>query len=252
MTASHSGKLIRKRKMYILLPLTERLMELKDNSKVISPREMERDLEKLLMRIQAAHRSSIDVKKSYDLYSLAFKELVRGNEIDAFMQSDHATYELTDAVNVAKLNVQGLRIHSIKTLSFFFKLYGIYAMIFGALAILFFSLMIFHYSNFKVLDVPLWASFFAGLGSSAQILSGVVDDLRQGGMVIRYKRLWYMALPLLGMIFGYMAYLLFLSGLIAFNANSQNSVFSTMLFCFFTGFATNWLISKLSGLSRDL
>jgi len=70
------------------------------------------------------------------------------------------------------------------------------------------------------------------------------------GPVMRYKRLWYAALPMLGMLFGYMAYLLFSSGLIAFNAGSQSNVSSTMLVCFLAGFAANWIICRLSGLSR--
>lgn len=226
-------------------------MELKDNSKVFQQYDLERNLQKLLIRIQAAHRSSIEVKKSYDLYTLAFKDLVRGNEIEAFMQYDHSAFELTSALNDAKHNIHGLRIHSSRTISFFFKLYGLYAVLYGVIASIVFASMIYYYPSFRILDVPLWSCSFAGLGSSAQILSGVIDDLRRDGLVTRYKRLWYMVLPLLGMIFGYMAYLLFSSGLIAFNANSQSSVSSTMLVCFLAGFATNWFISKLSGLSRE-
>jgi hypothetical protein len=61
-----------------------------------------------------------------------------------------------------------------------------------------------------------------------------------------------MTIPLLAMIFGYMAYLLFSSGLIAFNVNSQSRTFSTMFVCFLAGFCTNWFINRLSQLSQDL
>ena len=71
-------------------------------------------------------------------------------------------------------------------------------------------------------------------------------------MVVRYKRIWYTTIPLLSMIFGYMAYLLFSSGLIAFNVKSDDTVFSTMLVCFLTGFMTNWLINRLSSLSDNM
>jgi uncharacterized membrane protein (DUF485 family) len=71
-------------------------------------------------------------------------------------------------------------------------------------------------------------------------------------MATRYKRLWYMTIPLLAMTFGYMAYLLFSSGLVAFNVNSESSIYSTMLFCFLAGFATSWLINRLSAPSRNL
>jgi hypothetical protein len=222
-------------------------VELKDNSKIFQQYELERNLAKLLIKIQAAHRSSIEVKRSYDLYTLAFKDLARGNELEAFMQYDHAAFELTDAINNAKYVIYGFRIHSSRTLSFFFKLYGLYAILYGVLASLIFASLIYYYPSFSILDVPIWACLFAGLGASAQILSGVVGELRHDGLVTRYKRLWYTALPLLGMVFGYMAYLLFSSGLIAFNAGSQGSTSSTMLVCFLAGFATNWLICRLSG-----
>jgi hypothetical protein len=202
--------------------------------------------------LQAAHRSSIDIKNSYDFYILAVKELNKDNLSDAYLYCDRSRYELTNAVNDAKMNLKGLRLHSLRSISFFFKLYGLYAVVFGMLSTFLFGFLIYNYSGLTVLDVPLWASFFAGLGSSAQILSGVVDDLRKEGAVIRYKRVWYTAIPLLSLIFGYMAYLLFSSGLVAINVNSQSKYFSAMLVCFLTGFSTNWLIDKLSKISKNL
>ncbi|MDM7934822.1 MAG: hypothetical protein QUS08_05460, partial [Methanothrix sp.] len=214
--------------------------------------EVEVDLKRLDRMLQAAHRSSIDIKNSYDFYILALKEFNKENLSESYLYYDRARYELTSAINEAKIRVRGTKFHSLRTLSFFFKLYGIYAIIFGVAATLFFSYLIYSYSEVRILDVPLWASFFAGLGSSAQILTGMADDLRTYGMVTRYKRLWYMAIPLLSMIFGYMAYLLFSSGMIAINAASQSGAFATMFVCFATGFLTNWLINRLSRLSRDL
>ncbi|MCX6669078.1 MAG: hypothetical protein NTV25_04625 [Methanothrix sp.] len=214
--------------------------------------EVEADLKKLDRMLQAAHRSSIDIKNSYDFYVLALKEFNKENLADSYIYYDRAKYELTSAINEAKFKIKGSSFHSLRTLSYFFKLYGLYAVIFGTLSTLFFSYLIYRYAEVSILEVPLWAAFFAGLGSSAQILTGVADDLRRDGLATRYKRLWYMAIPLLSMIFGYMAYLLFSSGLIAFNANSQTRTFSTMFVCFLTGFLTNWLINRLSQISRDL
>ena len=54
------------------------------------------------------------------------------------------------------------------------------------------------------------------------------------------------------MIFGYMAYLVFGSGFIALNDNSQSQEFSIMFVCFLTGFLTKWLIGRLSRMSRDI
>lgn len=210
------------------------------------------DLNRLNHMLQAAHRSSIDIKNAYDFYTLAWKELNKENPTDAYLYYDRSKYELTSSINDAKINLQGLRFHSLRTLSYFFKLYGLYAMLFGVASTLLFSYLIYTYSGSSILEVPLWSSFFAGLGASTQILSGIVDDLRRDGMAVRYKRVWYTTVPLLSLIFGYMAYLLFSSGLVAFNINSQSRTFSTMFLCFLTGYLTSWMIDRLSQLSRDM
>ncbi len=209
------------------------------------------DLKRLDRMLQAAHRSSIDVKESYDFYVLALKEFNKENLAEAFLDCDRARYELTSAINEAKIKIKGSRFHSMRTLSYFFKLYGLYAVIFATLSVAVFSALIYAYSDVSVLGVPLWSSFFAGLGSSAQILTGVADDLRRYGLASRYKRLWYMAIPILAMVFGYMAYLVFSSGVIAMD-ESQSREFSIMFVCFLTGFLTKWMIGRLSRMSRDI
>ncbi|HSN22789.1 MAG TPA: hypothetical protein VLS45_01250 [Methylomicrobium sp.] len=60
----------------------------------------------------------------------------------------------------------------------------------------------------------------------------------------RYRRFWYMAMPLLSMIFGYMAYLVLSSSFIALNDNPQGRDFSIIFICFLTGFLTKWLIDR--------
>lgn len=209
------------------------------------------DLKRLDRMLQAAHRSSIEIKDSYDFYVLALKEFNKGNLAEAFLDYDRSRYELTAAINEAKIKIKGSRFHSMRTISYFFKLYGLYAVIFASLSVALFSALIYLYSDVEVLGVPLWASFFAGLGSSAQILTGVADDLRRYGLASRYKRLWYMAIPILAMVFGYMAYLVFSSGIIATD-DSQSREFSIMFICFLTGFLTKWIIGRLSRMSRDI
>jgi hypothetical protein len=224
-----------------------------DISIEVMPGDLSSDLRRFRHMLQAAHRSSIDVKNSYDFYTLAFKEFYKDNTTEAFLYYDRAKYELTNAVNDAKFAIKGFRIHSLRTISFFFKMYGLYSIIFGVLSAFFFSFLIYRYAYVSVLEVPLWSSFFAGLGSSSQILTGVVDDLRKDGIVTRYKRIWYMTLPILSLIFGYMAYILFNSGLVAFNVNSQSStIYTTMFICFLAGFSTNWLIDQLSKFSKNM
>jgi hypothetical protein len=212
---------------------------------------VEVDLKRLDRMLQAAHRSSIEIKDSYDFYVLALKEFNKGNLAEAFLDYDRSRYELTAAINEAKIKIKGSRFHSMRTISYFFKLYGLYAVIFASLSVALFSALIYLYSGAEVLGVPLWAAFFAGLGSSAQILTGVADDLRRYGLASRYKRLWYMAIPILAMVFGYMAYLVFSSGIIATD-NSQSREFSIMFICFLTGFLTKWIIGRLSRMSRDI
>lgn len=226
------------------------------NSKVCSiPEscsEVEVDLKRLDRMLQAAHRSSIDIKDSYDFYVLALKEFNKENLPESFLYCDRSKYELTGAINEAKIKVRGSRFHSLRTVSYFFKLYGLYAVIYAMLAVLFFSLLIYKYSEVIILGVPLWSTFFAGLGASAQILTGVADDLRRYGLASRYKRLWYMAIPLLAMVFGYMAYLILGSGLIALDGSSERRAFTIMFLCFLTGFLTKWMINRLSRVSRDI
>ena len=226
--------------------------ESKDCSIPKSCSEIEVDLKRLDRMLQAAHRSSIDIKESYDFYVLALKEFNKENLVEAFLDCDRAKYELTAAINDAKIKIKGSRFHSMRTLSYFFKLYGLYAVIFATISVAVFSALIYWYSDIIVLGVPLWSSFFAGLGASAQILTGVADDLRRYGLASRYKRLWYMAIPILAMVFGYMAYLVFSSGIIAMDDSSQSRVFSIMFICFLTGFLTKWMIGRLSRMSRDI
>jgi len=214
--------------------------------------EVEVDLKRLDRMLQAAHRSSIDIKDSYDFYVLALKEFNKENLSESYLYCDRARYELTSAINDAKIKIKSTRIHSLRTLSYFFKLYGLYAVIFASLAVILFSFLITRFSEVSILGVPLWSSFFAGLGSSAQILTGIADDLRRYGMASRYKRLWYMALPLLAMVFGYMAYLFVSSGFIALDGSTDSRMFSIMFICFLTGFLTKWLINRLSRMSRDI
>ena len=156
------------------------------------------------------------------------------------------------AINDAKIKIKGSRFHSLRTLSYFFKLYGLYAVIFASIAVVLFSFLITRFSDAGILGVPLWSSFFAGLGSSAQILTGIADDLRRYGMASRYKRLWYMALALPTMVFGYMAYLFVGSGFIALDGSTDRREFSIMFVYFLTGFLTKWLIGRLSRMSRDI
>jgi len=212
--------------------------------------DVEVDIKKLDRMLQVAHQSSIDIKDSYDFYVLALKEFNKKNISDAYLYCDRARYDLTSDINEAKIKIKGFRFHSFRTISFFFNLYGLYAVLFASFAVFFFSYLIIRFSEVSVLGVPLWSSFFAGLGSSVQILIGVAGELYCYGIASRYKRLWYMTIPLMAMVLGYMAFLVFSSGLInALDGSTNSREFPLMFICFLTGFFTKWLINLR--LSRD-
>jgi hypothetical protein len=97
------------------------------NEHVEKLEHMEFDLKRLDRMLQAAHRSSIDIKDSNDFYVLARKEFDKENLTESFLYCDRARYELTSAINEAKIKNRGSRFHSLRTLSYFFKLYGLYA-----------------------------------------------------------------------------------------------------------------------------
>jgi hypothetical protein len=208
---------------------------------------------KLNRMLRAAHESSIDIKDGYDFYSLALKEFNKENLFEAFLYCDRSRYELTSAINEAKIEIKSSRFHSLRTISYFFKLYGLYAVIFASLAVFLFGFLITRFSEVSVLDVPLWAPFFAGLGASAYILMGVVGELHRYDLTSRYNRFCYMTIPLLAMVFGYMVFLISSTGFIVLGGSSQSQDFSIMFICFLAGFFTKWLINlRLLLMSRDI
>lgn len=60
----------------------------------------------------------------------------------------------------------------------------------------------------EILGVPLWAAFSGGVGASTQILIGVANDSLTDGIMTEYKRTWYIVLPIVALVFGYLAYIL--------------------------------------------
>lgn len=60
----------------------------------------------------------------------------------------------------------------------------------------------------EILTIPLWSAFFGGVGAAVQILMGVAADMQEDGIVSEYKRIWYLLLPMVALVFGYLAYIL--------------------------------------------
>ena len=123
-------------------------------------------------------------------------------------------------------------------ISFVIAKYGLFSMFYGMGAAIFFGVLLMAPPYKYVLNVPLWASLFAGLGASAQIMVGTVEDIKATGIVREYKRLWYTSLPFLAAIFGYIAYLLTDLGMITTAGGATTSYLN----------ATNIGFLNLSGL----
>lgn len=131
-----------------------------------------------------------------------------------------------------------------------------------------FSLIVYR-GSFVILDVPLWASFIAVIGASVQILIGVVNDYKDDCKITEYKRLWYIVLPFVSFVFGFLAFLLtnaglfsLTSGQITTNQSISMAAISGLpsgltggsiinppailiIICFLAGYATDWFMGLL-------
>jgi hypothetical protein len=219
-------------------------LELKEPPPMAGAEDLRKSLGRLREMIEAAHESSIDAQKSYELYTLAVEDLLREDVSSGLSRCTEASGEISRAVSTAKASFRGTSIPSARTISYFSKLYGFYAMAFGIVSTALFDILLSSYPNESALGVPLWSVFFAGMGSSIQILIGVLRDILDDGLVTRYRRPWYVVLPLLAAIFGYVAYLLLSSSIFTFDILSQKGYIA--LICFAIGFTTNWIVRELS------
>ncbi len=130
-------------------------------------------------------------------------------------------------------------------------------------------IMLIYRNSFIIIGVPLWAPLIAVIGASIQILVGVVNDYKENSTISRYKRLWYLVLPVVGFVFGFIAFLLIQGGLVNINLgqvslNQANiselpaslrgespigpSAFSIIL-CFLAGYSTDWFMGILGKLA---
>ncbi|MCE8428699.1 MAG: hypothetical protein J5U19_09950 [Candidatus Methanoperedens sp.] len=119
------------------------------------------------------------------------------------------------------------------------------------------------------LGVPLWASLVAVIGASVQILVGIINDYREDSMISHYKKLWYLVLPFVSFVFGFIAILLIQAGLINITigqpslnqtmniseltnlAKGETSIYPSsfsIITCFLAGYATDWFMGLLGKL----
>jgi hypothetical protein len=101
--------------------------------------------------------------------------------------------------------------------------------------------------------VPMWTVLFAGIGACVQIMVNVTNDIKTNGYVERVRRLWYYLLPIVGPVFGFIAYVLVSLGFLSLSGITAEQLtkttFSTIVVCFLSGYSTEWFIGELGKLA---
>jgi hypothetical protein len=163
----------------------------------------------------------------------------------------------------------------LKRMQFFISLWAITPITIAIIAEIIAFYLIISRGSFVILGVPLWASLIAVAGTSVQILIGVANDYKDDSMVTDYKRLWYIVLPFISFVFGFIAYLLTTAGFISITlgqiSSNQSANLSTLsglssnltggssvspsailiIICFLSGYATNWFMELLLKYTPD-
>jgi hypothetical protein len=129
--------------------------------------------------------------------------------IESIKDADEGIFQFTTALSEMKWDFKIFSIPKWPHTSFVIAKYGLSSLLYGMLAAIAFGyLLFFKDTNLVVKNVPIWAALIAGLGASAQIMVGTVADIKATGIVQGYKRIWYISLPFLAAIFGFIAYIL--------------------------------------------
>jgi hypothetical protein len=163
----------------------------------------------------------------------------------------------------------------LERMQFFISLWAITPIAIAIIAEIIAFYLIISRGSFVILGVPLWASLIAVAGTSVQILIGVANDYKDDGMITDYKRLWYIVLPFISFVFGFIAFLLTNAGLISITfgqiSSNQSANISTLsglssnlaggssisppaifiIICFLAGYATNWFMELLLKYTSD-
>jgi len=211
--------------------------------KLKTDKNLANNIRRLGHKLENANSSSINIKDSYDFYILSLKELNNYNEPEAFIYYDRANYDLINAINNNKWAINGYKLHSARTISYAFKNSGFSSIIYSGLCTIIFAYLTFYYGDIKIQNAPLWSAFYSGLGAYSYILSNTIKKYYREGIVQTNKPGWFITIPILCMISGYMVYLVFNNG-IGNGAESLDRVSMTILICFLAGSITCWYLSK--------
>jgi hypothetical protein len=102
--------------------------------------------------------------------------------------------------------------------------------------------------------VPIWSVLFAGIGACVQIMVNVTNDVKTNGFVQKVRRMWYYLLPIVGPVFGFIAYVLLSLGFLSLSGITAEQLtkttFSTILVCFLAGYSTEWFMGVLGKLLK--
>ncbi|HMD78671.1 MAG TPA: hypothetical protein VKF39_01655, partial [Nitrososphaerales archaeon] len=89
-----------------------------------------------------------------------------------------------------------------------------------------------------------------------QIFVDVVSDVKDDGVVLGYRRDWYIVLPFVGLMFGVLAYMLVGVGLLSLTSGSASTTSGNQtdvlfIVTFLSGYSTDWFMGKLSDLTSS-
>lgn len=204
-------------------------------AKLKRTQEIESWMKRLESLLDVAKRCSLDVGDNstgaIKFYRDAYQNFYKSNLTDAYFNLLDSNNALTDALLKSKLF--GI-IPSLPYISFFMRIYGLPALTYSVFVSIIFMFLLLKYTGASVggyltmpylmglippiptelMGIPIWAALFAGLGSSIQIIMGTVADIKENKVVAEYKRVWYVTLPLVALVFGYLAYILVDLGLL--------------------------------------
>ena len=143
------------------------------------------------------------------------------------------------------MDIHGHKIHSARTISYGMKLCGLYSIIYSILCTTIFAYFIYFYGDIKIQNVPLWSAFYSGLGAYSYILAETIKELYREGIITTSRPGWFITIPILCMVSGYMGYLIFNNGIIGSSAESMDRVSMTVLICFLSGSISSWYLLKI-------
>ncbi len=143
---------------------------------------------------------------------------------------------------------------------FIMNIYCVWPLVYGAGWLIVFGLLLFFwpfspsFHPTQSLGLPEWAGPIGGIGACVQVFISVVADVKNSGYSLEYRRMWYSVLPLVGVIFGFVAYMVFEVGLVSLGQTASiptkgNQVFFPVLITFLAGYSTDWFMAKLDVLA---